>query len=86
MHYGRTGSLECKPCKSKAAILSAYIISTVLVLCFLAFLIQLSKQENEDEAAGMPDVGRTSELVKVRLPRFFTFTLLELSLGLDWSL
>ena len=66
LHYGRTGSLECKPCRHKAAIASAYIVSIILVLCFLSFLIHLTLQENKDAAAGLPSVGRASELIKVR--------------------
>ena len=66
LHYGRTGSLECKPCRHKAAIASAYIVSIILVLCFLSILIHLTLQENKDAAAGLPSVGRASELIKVR--------------------
>lgn len=67
LHYGRTGSLECKPCKQKAAIVSAYVVSTLLVLCFLAFLTQLTLQENEDAVAGQDSQGRMSDLIKVGL-------------------
>ena len=67
LHYGRTGNLECKPCRHKGAIVSAYVASILLVLAFLAFLTQLTLQENEDSAAGLANVGRASEFIKVNL-------------------
>ena len=65
-HYGRTGNLACKPCKDKAKIVAAHVGSTILVLIFLTFVIQITLQENEASAAGQPNVGRTSEYLKVR--------------------
>ena len=60
LQYGRIGRLECKTCRRKAAIASAYIVNIILVLCFLTFLIHLTLQENKDAAAGLPRVGRAS--------------------------
>ena len=67
LHYGRTGSLECKPCRQKAAIVSACVVSILLVLSFLAFLTQLTLQENKDAVAGQDSQGRLSDLIKVGL-------------------
>ena len=84
-HYGRTGNLECKPCKSKGTIVAAYIGSTILVLLFLSFVIQLTLQENEDTAAGMQNVGRTSELIKARPPTASDATLFGAALPMQSS-
>ena len=65
-HYGRTGNLACKPCKDKAAIVAAYVGITILVLIFLTFVTQITLQENEESAAGLQNVGRTSEFLKVK--------------------
>ena len=67
IHYGRTGNLACKPCKDKAAIVAAYVGSTILILLFLTFVTQITLQENEDSAAGLQNVGRTSEFLKVSI-------------------
>lgn len=43
----------------------AYIASTVLVILWLLFTIQITLQENREAAAGATDPGTTSELIRV---------------------
>jgi len=54
-------------CRNTGAIVSAYIASTLLVLLWLTYTIQITLQENREDADGAPDPGRTSELIRVSL-------------------
>ena len=64
--YGRTGTVNCQPCRSKGVILLAYIASNLLVLMFLMYTTHLSLKENEEAVEGLSP-GRASELIRVRL-------------------
>ena len=44
----------------------AYIASTLLVIGWLIFTIEITLQENEEDASGVADPGRTAELIKAR--------------------
>ncbi|DBB05192.1 TPA: hypothetical protein ACH3X3_010435 [Trebouxia sp. C0006] len=62
--YGRTSSLSCQSCRGKGTIVVAYIASILLVLIFLMCLTHITLQENEKSAAGEPNAGRISEIIK----------------------
>ncbi|DBA86799.1 TPA: hypothetical protein ACH3X2_005382 [Trebouxia sp. C0005] len=62
--YGRTSSLSCQPCRNKSTIIIAYIASILLVLIFLVCLTHITLHENEKSAAGEPNAGRISEIIK----------------------
>ena len=64
--YGRVGTLECKPCRSKGAIISAYVANGLLVMAWLSFTIHVTLVENEEAAAGQAESQRTSQLIRVR--------------------
>lgn len=63
--YGRVGTLECKPCRRTASIVSAYVASAVLVLAWLSYTIHVTLVENEEAAAGQDESQRTSQLIRV---------------------
>ena len=63
--YGRVGSLQCKPCRSTAAIISAYVASALAVLAWLSYTVHVTLVENEEAAAGHSDSQRTSQLIRV---------------------
>lgn len=52
-------------CRRSGVILLAYVISTVLVICWLIFTIHITLQENREDAAGVAIGGRTSEHIRV---------------------
>lgn len=51
--------------RSSAAIIVAYIASTLLVIVWLVFTIEITLKENEEDANGVATPGRTAELIKV---------------------
>lgn len=51
--------------RSAGAIIVAYIASTVMVIVWLVFTIEITLQENEEDARGVASPGRTAELIKV---------------------
>ena len=63
--YGRVGSLQCKPCRSTAAIISAYVASALAVLVWLSYTVHVTLVEKEEAAAGHSDSQRTSQLIRV---------------------
>ena len=63
--YGRTGPLNCRLCRHPAIIMLAYIASTLVVLAWLSYIIQITLSDNVAAANGMPDPGRTSQLIRV---------------------
>ena len=65
--YGRTGVVNCQPCRSSVAILLAYVGNGLLVLLFLTYTIHVTLQENEEAAQGLndPHTVQASELVRV---------------------
>jgi len=63
--YGRTGTLQCQPCRSTAAIVCAYIGSGVLVLAFLTYTVQVTLKENEEDPHNRQSTVQASELLKV---------------------
>ena len=63
--YGRVGALQCKPCRSPAAITCAYIASALVVLAWLSYTVHVTLVENEEAAAGHNDSQRTSQLIRV---------------------
>ena len=69
--YGRVGSLQCKPCRSTAAIIGAYVASALGVLAWLSYTIHVTLVENEEAAAGHDDPQRTSQLIRVCFVHFF---------------
>lgn len=67
--FGRSGTLNCNPCRPAGVINLAYIASTLLVLLLLCYVIHTTLEENlEDtaEAAGQP--VKASQLLKVVMP------------------
>lgn len=50
--------------RSDAAIVGAYIASMLLVMAWLDFTINITLQENEEDASGVANPGRTAELIK----------------------
>ena len=46
-------------------IVFSYFASTVLVLMWLTYTIQVTLRENREDADGMANPGRTSELIRV---------------------
>ena len=52
-------------CRRSGVIVFAYIVSTLLVIFWLIFTIQITLQENKEAADGVADPGRTSELIRV---------------------
>lgn len=65
--YGRSGSLSCKPCRSKAAIVALYVISTTVAVGWLSYTVRVSLVENNEDAAGIPGPNRVSQLIRVSL-------------------
>ena len=53
-------------CRKSSSILIAYIASTLMVIVWLIFTIEITLQENEEDASGVANPGRTAELIKVR--------------------
>ena len=68
--YGRVGSLQCKPCRSTAAIIGAYVASALGVLAWLSYTVHVTLVENEEAAAGHNDPQRTSQLIRVCCPDY----------------
>jgi len=64
--YGRTGTLQCQPCRSHVAILCAYIGSGIAVLAFLTYQIQVTLKENEEDLQDQQRPVQASELIKVQ--------------------
>ncbi|DBA86046.1 TPA: hypothetical protein ACH3X1_005573 [Trebouxia sp. C0004] len=62
--YGRTGPLDCKPCRSAVAIVLAYIASTLLVVSWLLYTIHVTLNENREDAEEGVRPERVSELLK----------------------
>lgn len=54
-------------CRKSGTIVFAYIASTLLVMVWLLFTIQITLQENEDDANGNVSAGKTTELIRVSL-------------------
>ena len=46
----------------------AYVGSTLVVLLWLLYTVHVNLAENEQDAAGSPDPGRTSQLIRVSAP------------------
>lgn len=46
-------------------IVTAYVVSTLLVLLWLTYTIHTTLQENREDAEGAADQRRTSELIRV---------------------
>lgn len=44
-----------------------YAVSTLLVICWLIFTIQITLQENKEVAEGVASIGRTTEFIKVAI-------------------
>ena len=42
-----------------------YVVSTLLVICWLIFTIHITLQENKEVAEGVGTIGRTTEFIKV---------------------
>ena len=51
-------------CRKSGTIVLAYIASTLLVIGWLIFTIEITLQENEEDASGAANPGRTAELIK----------------------
>lgn len=64
---GAQASWSASLCRHKAEIVAAYVLSSLLVLCFLALLTQLTLQESKEVATGQGSTGRISDLLKVEL-------------------
>ncbi|KAL3155628.1 hypothetical protein ABBQ38_010825 [Trebouxia sp. C0009 RCD-2024] len=62
--YGRTGPLNCRLCRHPAIIMLAYVASTLVVLAWLSYIIHITLIDNVAAANGMPDPGRTSQLIR----------------------
>ena len=54
--------------RSRGAIISAYIASTLLVLCWLMYTIHVTLKENEEDAEGGERPPRVSEMLRVGAP------------------
>lgn len=52
-------------CRGSGVIVFSYFASTVLVLIWLTYTIQVTLQENREDADGVANPGRTSELIRV---------------------
>lgn len=52
-------------CRSSGVIVCAYLGSTLLVLLWLMYTIEVTLQENREDADGVPNPGRISELIRV---------------------
>ena len=52
-------------CRSSGAIMCAHLGSTLLVLLWLVYTIEVTLQENTEDADGVPNPGRISELIRV---------------------
>ncbi len=63
--FGRSGTLNCNPCRPASVIILAYIASTLLVLLLLCYIIHTTLEENL-EGAGQP--VKASQLLKVITP------------------
>lgn len=63
--YGRVGALQCKPCRTTAGIVGAYVASALVVLAWLSYTVHVTLVENEEAAAGRSDSQRTSQLIRV---------------------
>lgn len=64
--YGRTGTLQCQPCRPSALIVLVYIASSVLVLLYLTYNIHVTVKENEEAVAGRGEEEvQASELLRV---------------------
>ena len=54
-------------CRRSGVIVLTYAVSTVLVICWLIFTIQITLQENQEVAEGVDTIGRTTEFIKVAI-------------------
>lgn len=46
--YSRSGTWSCQKCRSKAAIIGAYVASFLLVLLFLEYTVRVTLKENAE--------------------------------------
>ena len=63
--YGRTGPLKCRVCRHPAITMLAYIASTLVVLAWLSYVIDITLTDNVEAANGTRDPGRASQLIRV---------------------